>query len=94
MEVLTGAYHLSPRRLGNPHAGVFCAFHLQETDMPDRAVLFVDGNNWFHSLRKAGVDDLFMLDYAKISTKLVGPRVWLATRYYIGQVRGKHSPLR
>lgn len=53
---------------------------------PDRAVLFVDGNNWFHSLREAGVRELHRLDYAKISLKLVRDRTWLGTRYYVGQV--------
>lgn len=55
--------------------------------MVDRAILFVDGNNWFHSLRACGVADLIDLDYAKISLKLIAPREWLATRYYIGQVQ-------
>jgi uncharacterized LabA/DUF88 family protein len=54
--------------------------------MPDRAVVFIDGNNWYHSIRVAGVKDLGRLDYGKISRKLVGPRDWIATRYYIGQV--------
>ena len=53
---------------------------------PERAVLFVDGNNWFHSLRQAGVGDLPRLDYAKISRKLVRDRAWIGTRYYIGRV--------
>lgn len=59
----------------------------KEQHMPDRAVIFIDGNNWYHSLRNAGVDDLALLNYAKISRKLLGPRDWLGTRYYIGQVQ-------
>jgi len=55
--------------------------------MPDRAVLFVDGNNWYHALSNLGVQDLGRLDYSKISEKLVGPREWIGTRYYIGRVR-------
>lgn len=54
--------------------------------MPPRAVVFVDGNNWFHGLRATGVTELGRLDYAKISIKLVGPRHWSATRYYVGRV--------
>lgn len=54
--------------------------------MTDRAVVFIDGNNWYHSLRHRGVLDLGLLDYGKISRKLLGPREWLATRYYIGRV--------
>jgi len=52
----------------------------------DRGVVFIDGNNWFHGLEEAGVGDRFRLDYGKISTKLLGPREWVATRYYIGRV--------
>ncbi|MBI4951230.1 MAG: NYN domain-containing protein [Myxococcales bacterium] len=53
---------------------------------PNRAVLFVDGNNWYHTLKAAGVGELARLDYVKIAQKIVGPRSWQATRYYIGQV--------
>lgn len=59
--------------------------------MADRAVIFVDGNNWFHGLCKVGVEDRGRLDYRKISQKLVGPREWVETRYYIGQVNQKHN---
>jgi uncharacterized LabA/DUF88 family protein len=55
--------------------------------VPDRAVLFIDGNNWYHGLRDARVYDLARLDYSKIARKLVGPRTWTATRYYIGQMQ-------
>ena len=55
--------------------------------MPDRAILFVDGSNWYHALKGIGVANPGRLDYAKLSRKLVGPRTWVATRYYIGQVR-------
>jgi len=54
--------------------------------MADRAIVFIDGNNWYHSIKDAGVEDLGRLDYGKISRKLLGPREWIATRYYIGQV--------
>jgi len=48
--------------------------------------LFVDGNNWFHSLRQIGVRELNRLDYARISRKLVRGRAWIETRYYVGRV--------
>jgi uncharacterized LabA/DUF88 family protein len=60
--------------------------------MTDRAVIFIDGNNWFHGLCKAAVEDRGRLDYKKISEKLVGPRVWLETRYYIGQINQRDNP--
>lgn len=59
--------------------------------MADRAVIFVDGNNWFHGLCDLGVERRGWLDYGKISKKLVGPRTWVATRYYIGQINQHHS---
>ena len=59
--------------------------------MADRAVVFVDGNNWFHGLCDVGVGDRGRLDYAKICQKLVGPRTWVATRYYIGQINQNHN---
>ena len=54
--------------------------------VPDRAVLFVDGSNWYHGLRSIGETDLMRLNYARVSEKLVGPRTWVGTRYYIGRV--------
>ena len=59
--------------------------------MPDRAVIFIDGSNWYHGLCNAGVGDRGRLDYRKISEKLIGPRLWVETRYYIGQVNQKHN---
>ena len=55
-------------------------------ETPDRAVVFINGNNWYHGLKTVGVGDLGRLDYASISRKLAGPRLWTATRYYIGRV--------
>ena len=60
---------------------------------PDRAILFIDGNNWYHSLRNAGLNEVGRLDYARVSEKLIGPsRKWVGTRYYIGQVRQQSQP--
>ena len=67
--------------------GFFCG-----DAMADRAVLFIDGNNWYHSLRSAGVTDLGRLEYRKISEKLVAPREWIGTRYYIGRVDQAAAP--
>lgn len=54
----------------------------------DRAVCFVDGSNFYHGCSDLGLKGLGRLDYAKISLKLAGPRQWMATRYYVGQVPG------
>jgi uncharacterized LabA/DUF88 family protein len=55
--------------------------------MTDRAIVFVDGNNWYHGLKSLGLTDLGQINYAKVSEKLIGPRDWIGTRYYVGQVR-------
>jgi uncharacterized LabA/DUF88 family protein len=60
--------------------------------MSDRAVLFIDGNNWYHSLKDTGVASQGNLNYAGISQKLVQHREWTGTRYYIGQVQQTGSP--
>jgi uncharacterized LabA/DUF88 family protein len=61
--------------------------------MRERAVLFIDGNNWYHGLRSIGLADLGRLDYAKVSRKLVGPtRDWIRTRYYVGRVNQAEAP--
>ena len=54
--------------------------------MPDRAILFIDGNNWYHGVKTLRVTDQGRLNFSKISTKLVRHRDWVATRYYIGRV--------
>jgi len=59
--------------------------------MGNRAVVFIDGNNWYHSLKVAGVQRTFSLDYKKITEKLLGPRTWIGTRYYIGQVDSRQG---
>ncbi len=58
---------------------------------PERSIVFIDGNNWFHGLVAAGVTQRSQLNYAKISTKIIGAREWIATRYYIGQVRQEEN---
>lgn len=54
--------------------------------MTTRAVLFIDGSNWYHGVKKVGVDPN-RLDYKKIAAKLVGPRQWIGLRYYVGKVK-------
>ena len=55
-----------------------------EQAAPDRAVLFIDGNNWYHALRAGGIPSPIALSYSRILRKLVGPRTWAGTPYYIG----------
>ena len=52
----------------------------------DRAILFVDGSNWYHGCASLGLEDLGRLDFARVSRRLVRHRDWLATRYYVGRV--------
>lgn len=55
----------------------------------ERAIVFVDGNNWYHALKDAGLTGLGWLNYGKVSAKVVGARSWVGTRYYVGQVQQK-----
>jgi uncharacterized LabA/DUF88 family protein len=59
----------------------------------DRAIIFIDGNNWYHALRDVGIEDLGRFNYKTLSERLVGPRVWVGTRYYIGRVPQDMSPV-
>lgn len=53
----------------------------------NRAIFFVDGNNWYHSLKDCGLTDLQRLNYPHIFDKLAGPaRRWTEARYYIPDV--------
>ena len=58
----------------------------------DRAIFFIGGNNWYHSLRKIGLDNIGQLNYARVCEKLAGPRTWDATRYYIPHIGVMGSP--
>lgn len=52
-----------------------------------RVVVFIDGNNWYHSLKAARLTRLGRLDYGRMSRKLSTPqRNWVSTRYYIPDV--------
>lgn len=55
--------------------------------MPDRAVLFVDGSNFYHGLKRLGVLYQRDLSYRMIFEKLCGPRTWLGTRYYVAALK-------
>lgn len=57
-----------------------------------RAILFIDGSNWYHSVRAAGITGGGELNYVLIAQKLVGPgRDWTGTRYYVGRVNQKEE---
>lgn len=57
------------------------------TELP-RAVLFIDGNNWYHGLKSIGVQSI-ALDYRKVAEKLLLNKRHLAEiRYYVGKVSG------
>ena len=51
-----------------------------------RAAIFIDGNNWYHGLRRIEVST--KLDYRAVAAKLIRNREWVGTRYYVGCVSG------
>ena len=54
-----------------------------------KAVIFIDGNNFYHGMRKIGLPPVTDFDYEAFSQKLVVDREWVETRYYIGRVQQK-----
>ena len=52
-----------------------------------RCAVFIDGNNFYHGLRRLGVDSQD-LDYRRMVQKLVVDRELRETRYYIGRLSG------
>ena len=75
----TGACLLTPPVSGASHTP---GFFLRVNRLADRAVVFIDGNNWYHALCRVKVGHLARLDYRKICEKLLGPRQWVGMRYY------------
>jgi len=60
---------------------------LQHISIMPRSILFIDGNNWYHSLKSIGVYSP-SLDYVRIARKLLVNRELRSIRFYIGKVRG------
>lgn len=56
-----------------------------------RAVIFVDGSNFFRGMKEAGLSPA-KLDYALFSQKLACAHEWIETRYYAGRVRQEGHP--
>ena len=68
--------------------GVFFA-----SPMMHRATLFIDGNNWYHGLKRIGVNSS-ELNWRRVAEKLVLAREVHEIRYYVGEVSGELSMIR
>ncbi|MDD9854920.1 MAG: NYN domain-containing protein, partial [Gammaproteobacteria bacterium] len=56
--------------------------------------LFIDGNNWYHSLRAVGVDS-GRLNYRRVAEKLLlASRQLAGIRYYVGEISGDLARMR
>ena len=63
------------------------------TESP-RAILFIDGNNWYHSLKRIGVNSPD-LDYQEVAKKLLlDGRKLAGIRYYIGKINDNIARIR
>ena len=63
------------------------------TESP-RAILFIDGNNWYHSLKRIGVSSPD-LDYQEVAKKLLlDGRKLAGIRYYIGKINDNIARIR
>ena len=59
-----------------------------------RAILFIDGNNWYHSLKRIGVSS-HDLDYQEVAKKLLlDGRKLAGIRYYIGKINDNIARIR
>lgn len=73
--------------------GFFLPANFMTPTQRDRAVVFVDGSNFYHSLKEARIPAFGDINIAKLCQKLVGPaRDWTATRYYTGRVNQQEAP--
>jgi uncharacterized LabA/DUF88 family protein len=59
----------------------------------ERAVVFVDGSNWYHGLKTIGVAE-GGIDYCRLCAKLLGSREWVALRWYVGRVDQASDPVK
>jgi len=55
--------------------------------MKKRALIIIDGNNFYHRLKELGLKDLLNFDYEKLTEYLVGERNLVSRKYYIGAIR-------
>ena len=67
--------------------------HPSEFPTVERAIVFVDGNNWHHGLETIGVRSS-SLDHRKMAERLVQGRELRQVRYYIGAVGENPSRVR
>lgn len=84
---LTGALAIIPPTSGFAHTSGFFLSGAPPVSA-DRAILFVDGSNFYNGLGEIGVGNRFNLNYARIAEKLLGPRDFVGLRFYVGRVRG------
>ncbi len=77
---------LSPPAHANRAPGFSFRPRPRRDEPMNRAVLFVDGSNFFHGCSQLGLRGLARLNYARLSAKLVESRSWCGTRYYVGEV--------
>ena len=58
----------------------------------ERAVIFVDGNNLYHGVKRLNLGRSSMdISYGRLSEKLVAGRDWMGTRFYICKIAEEYS---
>ena len=55
-----------------------------------RAIVFVDGSNFYHGMKEAGIHPSG-LNYTRLSQKLAGNRELIETRFYIGKIKQQEN---
>lgn len=59
----------------------------------DRCIIFIDGSNFYHQVKDAGITP-GALSYPRLAERLLMGRNWLETRYYVGEVDAGAGNLR
>ena len=73
---------------GNGAPGVFhIRVHVENTLAVPRCTVFIDGSNFYHGLRRLGVDSQD-IDYPRLAKKLLVDRELQGIRYYVGRLSG------
>ena len=65
-------------------------FYFQNHMAAERALLFIDGSNFYHHARGIGIAT-GSLDYRILARKLILDRQLVGIRYYVGEVSGDFS---
>ena len=54
---------------------------------PERALILIDGSNFYFKLRDIHLHKLLTFDFTRFTQSLIGKNALIAATYYVGKVR-------